>query len=149
MLPAATVGAQPQQTQGGGNRPANTRRQNGLPYIKVENLTTDKAKARIIDVRIAEPAPEGTRNFSDIRVKIACKGATWLHGLKLNNPELAKLQAAFTLDENEWPGKEYYLYNEEDEFDGKVYMRVEPIIKESAPKKSRKKSGGHDNEASS
>ena len=124
-----------------------------LPYLKPENLSTDKAKARIIDVKMAEPAAEGgPRNYSDVRVKIACKGATFLHGFKLvggNSRELKKLQNAFTLDENQWPGKEYYVFLEEDEFDGKVYIRVEPIIKESAPKKSRKKSGGNDNESSS
>lgn len=127
MLPATTLGT-PQQQSSGGARPQSARRQNGLPYIKVENLSTDKAIARVLDVRIAEPAPEGSRNFSDIRIKIACKGATWLYGLKLNNPELKKLQDAFSLDENNWPGKEFYLYVEEDEFDGKLYMRVDTNV---------------------
>jgi Zn-finger nucleic acid-binding protein len=146
MLPASTAGNQQQQQQSnGGNRNPQGRKPNGLPYIKSENLSSDKAKAKILDVRVAEPAAEGSRNFSDIRVKIACKGATWLYGLRLNNPELAKLQAAFSLDENNWPGKEFYLYNEIDEFDGKIWMRAEPIISE---KKSSKKRGGTDNEVS-
>lgn len=144
MLPAANSGNAPQQS---GARPTQQRKPNGLLYIKSENLTTDKVRAKILDIRVAEPAAEGTRNFSDIRLKIVVKGATWLYGLKLNNPELAKLQAAFGLDENNYPGKEFFLYNEEDEFDHKIYMRVEPIMEA----KSEKKKGarrGYDNEAS-
>jgi hypothetical protein len=52
------------------------------------------------------------------------------------------------LDENNYPGKTYYLYNESDEFDGKVYMRVEPINLAVAEPKKKGNRGGSDNEAS-
>ena len=127
MLPASTAGKP--QTQSTGNRQQSGGR-SGLNYIKPANLTTDKAIAKILDVRVAEPPQDGTRNFSDIRFKIALRGVTWLYGVRLNNPELKKLQDAFGLDENNYPGKKFYMYVQEDEFDGRIYMRVEPITED-------------------
>ncbi len=120
MLPSAGSKANT-ATKGGSQK-------SGIPYINVTELTSDKAKARVIDVRLTEQV-EGRQNFSDIRLKIAIKGMTRLYGLKTTNPEYEKLLSAFGQDETTWPGREFYMYAEQDEFDGKLWIRVSANVR--------------------
>ncbi len=124
MLPSA--GSKVNTATKGGSQ------KSGIPYINVTELTSDKATARVIDVRLTEQV-EGRQNFSDIRLKIAIKGMTRLYGLKTTNPEYDKLLSAFGQDETMWPGREFYIYAEQDEFDGKLWIRVDPQVQKDAP----------------
>ena len=114
-----------------GNR--QQRQRSGYTYITEQDLSKDKQLARVLAVKENDQkVSEGQRRFSDIIVKIAFKGETRLFGLKLNNPNLAILQEAFTQDENKWPDREFYLFLEEEEFSGRMFPRVEPVTAKKA-----------------
>jgi len=109
------------------------KKRSGFDYITEAELSTDKVVARILAVKEnKETLREGQRRFSDVVVKIAFKGQTWLFGMKLDSPNLAILQQNLTLDENKWIGREFYLFIESEEFSGRNYPRVE-VIPEKKP----------------
>jgi hypothetical protein len=114
-------------TQGGQSRG----KQQGLQYARWDSpwLSFDKKEARVIDVKVNIPV-EGKQQFSDVVMKFACDGVPRLWGFKAGTPELEKLTAAWGSNENDWPEKKFFIYLEEDMFDGKRYVRAEPIMAE-------------------
>lgn len=130
MLPRA--GAQTPAPQGG----AAPRQQSGFPYVRETDLSTDKKRARILDVRVNDAkVKEGQRRYSDVIAKIALEGKTFLFGLKADNPNYELLVREFSEDENRWPDREFFLYLELDSFSGKYWTRVEPITAAEGKKK--------------
>lgn len=116
-----------------GNAPssgATGRRQNGLTYIGSQDLSENKVIAKVLAVQINDkPLKEGQRRFSDVTVKISFNGQNRLFGLKIDTPNYIMLIQDFGADESKWVDREFYLYNEMEEFSEKVYPRVEPIAR--------------------
>lgn len=122
MIPRGTNSRQ-QQSGGGG-----TKRQQGYDYARYDSpwLTYDEQTAKIQEVKI-NPQVEGRQNYSDVVVKFTVGGKPHLLGLRVGNPELDKLTDAFGDNENQWVGREFAIYLEEDVFDGKKWVRVRPL----------------------
>lgn len=130
MLPRGNA---PAQTGGGG------RRQNGLTYIKAEDLSDDKVIAKVLAVKINDGVlKEGQRRFSDVTVKVIFKGQSRLFGLKIDTPNYLICIQDFGEDESKWQDREFYLYNEKEEFSEKIFPRVEPIQKKITARSATK-----------
>ena len=121
--PGAQGGNQSQQQGGGGGR-----QRSGLPYVNESNLSLDKKRCRVLAVKLNDaPVKEGQRRFSDVIVKFAMGGDMFLLGLKTDNPNYEILCKAFGEDDNRWPEREFFMFLEEDDFDKRRWVRVEPI----------------------
>jgi hypothetical protein len=94
----------------------------GIPYLKIENVNFEKRIARILDVR-----EQDSKFGKQVVVKIAYAAATYLWAINLTNTLLVDLCNFFTQDENKWPGREFYLYLETDDFTNKNRMKVEEV----------------------
>ena len=124
MLPRAGASSQNQAASGGGGG----RQRSGLPYITEAQLSFDKKRCRVMAVKVNDtPIKEGQRRYSDVVVKFAMGGEMFLLGLKADNPNYELLVKAFGDDDNRWPDREFFMYVEEDEFDKRRWMRVEPV----------------------
>lgn len=120
--PGAQNNGQGQQGGGGG------RQRSGLPYVNESNLSLDKKRCRVLAVKLNDaPVREGQRRFSDVIVKFAMGGDMYLLGLKTDNPNYEILCKAFGEDDNRWLEREFFMYLEEDDFDKRRWVRVEPI----------------------
>lgn len=116
-----------------GGRPQQQR--SGYTYVTERDLSSSKEIARVIAVKEnTTEVKEGQRKYSDVIVKIAFKGETRLFGLKYETPNWEILKESFTQDENKWIDREFYLFNETEEFSGRVFPRVEAIEKKSGKK---------------
>src|SRR5277367_2838250 len=86
------------------------RRQNGLTYIKAEDLTDEKIVAKVLAVKTNDaPLKEGQRRFSDVTVKILFKGHPRLFGLKIDTPNYTIMIEDFGVDETKWVDREFFL----------------------------------------
>lgn len=124
MLPRA-----PQQ-QGGSQRTPRS----GYTYVTEADLSQDKVVARILATKLNDaPLKDGQRRFSDLALQIAFKGQTRLFGVKFfdgsgaTTPNYQFLLDGFGEDNDQWVGREFYLYAEKEEFTGRIFPRVEPI----------------------
>lgn len=137
MLPRP--GAQPQAAPATGGR----RQQSGIPYITETQLSLDKKRCRIIGVKVNDaPLKEGQKRYSDVIIKFAMGGETYLEGFKVNNPNYEKLTTAFGQDENRWLEREFFYYLEEDDFDHKLWKRVEAVTADNDGEPEGKKKKG-------
>ena len=59
--------------------------------------------------------------------QLAVGGNLFLFPLRTNNPNLETLTASFGSDENDWVDKKVTWSVDEDEFDGRHNIRVEPL----------------------
>jgi hypothetical protein len=101
-----------------------------LTYITAQDLSEDKVVAKILAVKANDaPLKEGQRRFSDVTAKIVFKGQNRLFGFKLDTPNYTICIQDFGEDEAKWVDREFYLYNEKEEFTEKIFPRVEPIAK--------------------
>lgn len=103
------------------------KKRDGFPFLKKEtHLSSVKKLFKVLDVR------EQPDNFKPeeelVMVKIALEGQTLLWPLRYTNPNLATLQEAWGLNEEDWKGKGGSLFIELQEFDGTGQIRVEPDI---------------------
>ena len=98
---------------GGRQRPAPA-----VPFIKVEDLTADPKRAKILAVETQ------STGFNDIIVKIAVAGRSYFFGLKASNPNYETLFAAFGADENKWIGEEFMIGLNWNEFYEKSFVHV-------------------------
>jgi hypothetical protein len=121
MLPRANSQGQGENRKSSGN---------GIPYLKNENLTVQPKEAKILAVRNDEY--EGK---SQVKVKLALDGRIFFWNLRLNNPNLEKLQDQFGLDENEWAAKKVLIGLVQDEFTEKFWPTVSfPAVQEAKQK---------------
>jgi len=132
MIPRSTAGQQQSSqpaARGQATRP-------GLPYLNMKNmydyLELDvKYPARIIECRVNSQT-SGTQ--SPVILKLAIKGKTVLWGLKTNNPSLEILTELLGDDENNWADKQVQMWLHEDKFDGRVWITVGALEKETKKK---------------
>jgi hypothetical protein len=108
---------QPDDNQSSNSRSGRSRGTQTVPYVKVENLTSDPVRVKILGA-IANVG------FNDLIVKIAMGGRSYFYGLKANNPNYAKLLKAFGSDENKWVGEEFMFGLEWSDFHEKNFMSV-------------------------
>lgn len=114
----------------GGSQGGNRQPRSGYTYITEADLSHDKQIAKVLAVKENDTVvKEGQRKFSDVIVKVSFKGAIRLFGMRYDNPNWEILKKAFTADENAWPDREFYLFIETEEFTGRNFPRVEPIVK--------------------
>jgi hypothetical protein len=132
MIPRGTGTAAPAAGGGRGNQ------QVGLPYARWNSpfLTADWKTARIVDVKVNVPVP-GRAQYSDVVAKCALEGQPFLLGMKVDSRELSILTEQFGTDENKWVDGEFQIRIEEDSFDGKRYVRVQPVPDSKSAKKGR------------
>jgi len=100
----------------------------GLPYLKIENLTTDKQRAKILWA--GDPKELGGNRFNNIvvlKLEFKVSGRKYLWGLKNENPNLDTLCAGMTEDENTWTDREIDLFLEVKKIDEKKYVRCEVV----------------------
>lgn len=114
MLPASKM--QP-RTANRGSGPGTA-----LPFLKVENLT-DKPKP----VSIVAVETRGSR-YNDVVVKLKMDGAQWFLGLKATSPVYHKLVESLGTDETVWPGREFSLFAEWNDFYGRSFISVKEVF---------------------
>jgi hypothetical protein len=107
----------------------------GLRYLTADMLSTSHQLATIADARMQDD------NFKPnapqvVVVKLKFKGEFILWTLRQSNPNLDQLIDVFGDEEAAWKGREIELYIEEDDFDGKKWIRSEPVAVSSSKKKS-------------
>jgi len=111
-----------QQSQNGRNQ-GRKRTNAGVPFLTVEKLTFDKQAAKIL---AAQVRPDNFRQGqTSVVVKILLRSNTFLWTLREGNPNLDILCDAMGEDESQWNGREIFLFVEEDDFDGKKWIRSE------------------------
>ena len=132
MIPQGNAGSQ-SQGAGGRSRP----QQQGLEYARWNSpwLSFDWKTARILSIKVNQPV-EGRQQFSDVVVKFALDGQQRLLGMKVDSRELTTLTQQFGSDENKWIDGEFQIRIEEDDFDGKKYVRIQTV--ETSSKKKGK-----------
>jgi hypothetical protein len=114
---------------GGGKRPAPS-----VPFIKVEDLTEEPKRAKILAVQ------SKNTGFNDLIVKLAISGRSYFFGLKASNANYETLFNAFGDDENKWVGEEFTIGLNWNEFYEKNFVHVfEAPAKES--KRGKKVNG--------
>src|SRR5258708_1618329 len=91
-LPQPGGGKTQGQRESGPTRPKRT--PPAVPFIGVEDLTSDPKTAKILAVQTQNTG------FNDIIVKIAISGRSYFLGLKASNPNYETLFRAFGSDEN-------------------------------------------------
>jgi hypothetical protein len=94
--------------------------QSGIPYLTNQMMTVEQRKAKIMAVRIDLDGKFGPQ----VTLKITYAGALYLWRLKLNNPSYAALLEKIGPDENAWPGTEFLLGLEQDEFTAQFWPKV-------------------------
>lgn len=129
----------PEQQGGRGGQSAAKRVTTGFPYLNQTNQseyfdTESKVKVKILDCRVtAKPAG----NQSPITLKLAIRGRTILWGIRTSNQNLPTLVEMFGKNENDWADQEMMMSLQEDEFTGKIWPHVEPVL-ETGKAKAKK-----------
>lgn len=128
MIPRGNA---PQQ---GGNQRKGKR--TGLRYLSADMLSTTHQAATIVDARIQ---PDNFRPGQDaVVVKLKFKGEFLLWTLRQGNPNLEGFGDAMGDDEQNWKNHDIELYIEEDQFDGKKWIRSEVAPTTAASTKPRR-----------
>jgi hypothetical protein len=124
-LPRPGGGKSDSQRGGGrGNRQAPA-----VPFLKVEDLTQDPKRAKILGVQTQNTG------FNDVIVKIAIGGRSFFMGLKASNPNYEALFNAFGEDDNKWVGQEFMVGLNYNEFYEKNFVH---IFEAPAPERGKK-----------
>ena len=135
QLPAYNSDNSNQQSSGRGGRAGQSfnnsggRQRAGLPYLKIENVSQDFKKAKIMATQVVPDRTDGSRKFSDIQIKIYYNGQIYLWGLKFTHPVYGALLDFFGSDTDHWQDQEFMLGLELDEFSGRPNLRVAPVDK--------------------
>jgi hypothetical protein len=110
-----------------GNRSSGRKgKRSGLRYLSADMLTNTHQMAEIVDAR-TQPDNFGKDRPDVVVVKLRFKGEFILWTLRVNNPALEELGNKFGDDESTWKGRQIELYIEEDNFDGKKWIRCEAV----------------------
>jgi hypothetical protein len=110
--------------QASGNQRGKGQR-NGLPFLSTKDATQMRQPARIVAARVED---DTFRPGSQVvALKLNYKGQLWLYNLRTNNPALDALVNGFGEDELTWAEKDIVIFNEEDNFNGKLWLRMEPV----------------------
>jgi hypothetical protein len=119
--------------QGNSQRGGARRKGSGLRYLTSDMLSDAHQLASIIDARVQ---PDSFRPGTEaVVVKLKFRGEFILWTLRQGNPNLEAVGDAFGDDETSWKDRELELYVETDDFDGKKWIRCEPITKKTATTK--------------
>lgn len=110
------------------------RKRNGLPFLSTENASSTKRPGNIVAARVEDDSFRPGHQV--VALKIAFNGQHYLYNLRTNNPTLDSLCSSFGDDESQWNGKDIFIFNEEDTFNGKIWLRMEAA--EPEPKSRRK-----------
>jgi hypothetical protein len=111
------------------------RKGSGLRYLSAEMLSATHQTATITDARVQ---PDNFRaGQSAVVVKLKFKGEFILWTLRQGNPNLDAMGDAMGDDESTWKGHEVELYLEEDQFDGKKWIRSEVVQVTASSKRGR------------
>jgi hypothetical protein len=89
-----------------------------VPFLKVEDLTAEGKRAKILGVQSQRT------KYNDLVVKLAIGGRSFFFGLRLSNPNFETLYEAFGADENKWVGQEFLIGLEWNDFYEKNFVRV-------------------------
>jgi hypothetical protein len=116
MLPSPTQAGQKTQGASGGGRARGQRQ--GPPFLKVENLTAEPKRAKILGVRTQDVG------FNDLIAKVSLGGTAYFLGMKTSYQPFHALHAAFGADENDWVGREFLIQTTFDEFSEQQRMFV-------------------------
>lgn len=108
-----------------GNTSGRRKKGSGLRYLSADMLTTTHQLATIVAAR-TQPDNFKPNGPDVVVVKLKLKGEFLLWTLRSSNPSLEILGDAFGDDETAWNNKDVELFIEEDGFDGKKWIRVEP-----------------------
>lgn len=104
----------------------NTKKRTGFDYLAVTMLSATHQLATIVDARVEK---DNFRKDEEVVVtKLKMKGQYILWTLRDNNPCLDVLMDSFGADESKWKEKEIELYLEEDNFNGKQWIRCEAVV---------------------
>ena len=114
-----TVEDGPSTTRGGKRAP---RARDGHDFLKADDLSTDPKTAKILAVRVQPDNFNPKVNV--VMCKVTLDGHIKMWPIRLNNPNLEVLQNAFGTNENDWLDKKIQLSVEEDEFDGRHWIRA-------------------------
>jgi hypothetical protein len=112
---------QPQQDQGNQH---GKRKGSGLRYLSADMLSATHQAATINDARVEN---DTFRQGAVVTVKLKFKGEFILWTLRPGNPNLETLGDALGDDETTWHGHDIELYVEEDNFNGKKWIRSEVV----------------------
>ena len=85
--------------------------------MKVENVSQDFKKTKILAVQLVPERTDGQRKFSDLHVKILYGGQLYIWGLKFNHPCYGALLDFFGPNTDGWEDQEFMLGLEVAEFD--------------------------------
>ena len=129
---------QPQHDQQGGNN-RGKRKGSGLRYLSADMLSATHQTATINDARVEN---DTFRQGTVVTVKLKFKGEFILWTLRPGNPNLETIGDALGDDETTWHGHDLELFIEEDQFNGKKWIRSEVVVDKNpapaTPAKSRR-----------
>jgi hypothetical protein len=128
----------------GNNQQTNSGRgqgkRNGLPFLSTKDATTMHQPAKIVAARLEDDTYRPGNQV--VALKLNYRGQLWLYNLRTNNPTLDTLCNGFGDDESTWSGRNIEIFNEEDSFNGKLWLRLEPsndvTTEETTPNRKRK-----------
>jgi hypothetical protein len=120
---------QPQQDQQGGQN-RGKRKGSGLRYLSADMLSATHQAATINDARVEN---DTFRQGTVVTVKLKFKGEFILWTLRPGNPNLETLGDALGDDETSWHGHDIEVYVEEDNFNGKKWIRSEVVVSNPTP----------------
>jgi hypothetical protein len=89
-----------------------------VPFLKVEDLTEEPSRAKILGVQTQNTG------FNDIIVKVAIRGKSYFFGLKASNQNYEALFDAFGDNENKWVGEEFLVGLNFNDFYEKQFVHV-------------------------
>lgn len=111
------------------------RQRNGLPFLSTKEASFTPMPGKIIAARVEDDNFRPGRDVVAIRIRF--KGQDFLLNLRDNNPNLETLCNLYGEDETQWTGKEVMISNEEDNFNGKVWLHIDGAEDTKAPAKKR------------
>ena len=110
-------------TSGGGGGRGGKRR-SGFPFLATDKCSTDHEPGVIIGARVEDDSFR--KGDQVVALKLRYKSQLWLYNLRPSNPVMDTLANAFGDDEAQWVNKKVVIYNEEDDFNGKLWLRIDP-----------------------
>jgi len=106
------------------SRSNGARKNTGFPMLSTDKATTDQQPGRIVGARVEDDKYRNGQQL--VALKVQFKSQMYLYNLRTNNPVLDTLAEAWGDDEQGWIGKDVVIFNEEDDFNGKLWLRLEP-----------------------
>jgi len=127
----------PRTTPNNPRQSGGKRKPNGLPFLSKEHANHAKQPGKVVAARLEDD--NFRKGEQVVTLKVEFREQHYLYNLRTNNPTLDSLIEAWGDDETTWNNKPVVIFNEEDDFNGKTWLRIEPSDDTTETGKTRKR----------